>query len=106
MAPMGLADQASRVLQHGIGGDLDAAEGEAFRALADAIRLRLIGDRRAERVLAELESNPSDERARQALAQELSYYAEVDPDFNRRLASGLRHLRLARSQASGDVRGK
>lgn len=76
-----LAEAAVIALAQGMTGKLDGRAGEGFNALRTVIQSRLTGDWRAERVLADVVEHPLDERRRQALAHELSYYAEVDPDF-------------------------
>jgi hypothetical protein len=96
MALTALADAAATAFRQGISGELTRFEEQAFRTLDQAIRFRLTGDRRAEHALAAVERDPRDERSGQALARELSYYAEVDPDFGDRLDSVIRRLRRAR----------
>jgi hypothetical protein len=87
-----LADEAATAFGLGIAGQLSGRKAKEFAILNEAIRLRLTGDRRAEHVLAAVERDPSDKQLRDALAGELSYYAEVDPDFGDKLGSVIRQM--------------
>jgi hypothetical protein len=86
MVGTAVAEAAVAALSRGMTGHLHSTESvDTLQALRDAIERRLTGDRRAEHTFAAVMRDPRDQKLREALASELSYYTEVDPDFGSRL---------------------
>jgi hypothetical protein len=86
MVGTAVAEAAVAALSRGMIGYLHSTESvDTFEALRDAIQRRLTGDRRAEHTFAAVMQDPRDQKLREALASELLYYTEVDPDFGSRL---------------------
>ena len=79
--PGAVADAAVEMLAEGWLGNLGPGPVPKLRSLDATIRSRLRGDPRAELLLADVVAHPHSVSARRTLAEELSYYVEVDSEF-------------------------
>jgi hypothetical protein len=86
-----VASKAARLTGRA-GRDLDAVVDDRLDRLYDAVRERLVGDRRGERTLNDLEDQPDDARRQGRLELMLEEVIEEDPGFAGRLAAMLEDL--------------
>jgi hypothetical protein len=86
-----IASKAARLTSRA-GRDIDAVVDDRLDHLYNAVRERLVGDRRAERTLNDLEAQPDDARRQGRLEMALEEVIGGDADFVSRLAAMLEDL--------------
>lgn len=95
-----IASKAARLAGRA-GRELDAVVDDRLDRLYNAVRERLVDDRRGERMLNDLEAQPDDARRQGRLELTLEEVIEEDPGFASRLAAMLEDL--AQPAAPGGV---